>query len=484
MMTGKSIQWITPFTRQCYVTMGVSLSMMQMGLIMGFSTILLPQLKSPGSSIPIDDDYGSWIASLPAVTILIGNFTIPSIMGQFGRKIASLTCIFITIAGWISVYLANDVISILAARGLQGIALGMVSALGPVLIGEYTSPKNRGAFLMTISITIGIGVLAVHVLGSYLRWQTAALIVIAMTVVDLLIVISSPESPAWLADQGRFEECTVVFRWLRGDTEEDELEKMIKTSTALRKEKEGVATEDSSLVKMWNNIKDFRLTLKRNEFYKPIVIMLHIYTMAQWCGLHVLASYGFVLIHSTIGTNINVPLMIISLDCNRIISNTIALILIRKIRRKFMMFSTIGLNIVCLLAVAGYTYSKTYNLITLDNEYVGIALLHIMTLSMGMGCLPISFILAGEILPLQFKSLAGGISSSFFSLNMFIALKTLPLLMNSIDIHGTFTAYAVLLIYCLTVAGCMLPETKDKTLQEIEEEFKGKKKPVPAGLTP
>ncbi|KAL0859384.1 hypothetical protein ABMA27_010575 [Loxostege sticticalis] len=478
-MTEKTPKWITPFTKQCFVTLGVSLAMMQMGLIMGFSTILLPQLKSPGSSIPIDDNYGSWLASLPAVTILIGNFTVPSIMGKFGRKVANLTLLLITTVGWICIVLASNITTLLAARSLQGVAMGMVSTLGPVLVGEYTSPRNRGAFLMTISITIGIGVLAIHAMGSYLNWQTSALICIAITVIDLVIVLSSPESPVWLADQGRYDDCKTIFRWLRGDTEESELEQMVEKSKILKKAKdEDDSSTDTCMIKMKNNLRYFGQTLKRNEFYKPIVIMVHIYTMAQWSGVNILASYAYDLIHNTIGKDINVPLMIIALGCNRIISNTIALILIRKISRKIMLCLTIGLNIVALLATAGYTYCKTNDLITFENEYIGIALIHILTLSIGMGSLPICFILAGEIYPIQFKSMAGGISASFFSLNMFISLKTTPLFLNTIGIHGSFIVNAGLLTYCLVVAGIMLPETKDKTLQEIEESFRGQKKPV------
>lgn len=155
-------------------------------------------------------------------------------MGIYGRKIANLVSIVPMIIGWVCIVFATSMPFLLIARVLQGLSIGMGVTLGPVLISEYSSPNYRGAFLMSISVNIAVGVLTVHTLGSYLKWQTTALIYAVITIVDFVIVAYSPESPSWLADHGKYEESKRIFRWLRGNDEENELEQMIEASKIVR----------------------------------------------------------------------------------------------------------------------------------------------------------------------------------------------------------------------------------------------------------
>ncbi|KAM3959874.1 facilitated trehalose transporter Tret1-like [Aphomia sociella] len=394
----------------CFVSFGVTLNMAGLGLVMGFSTVLLPQLKRPESQIQIDDSVGSWIAATPGIAIIVGNFFIPSIMTKFGRKIANIISIITTIIGWVCIVLANNVAVLIIARFLQGTAMGMITTLGPVLIGEYTSPKNRGAFLMSISLSLSFGVCAIHAMGLYMDTMKSAYICIFISLIDLFIVICSPESPSWLADQGKYEECRNIFRYLRGDKEENELEKLIAASMITRKEINSVASPATLLDKLKLNIKYMKKTIKEKVFYKPIIIMLHVYTMAQWSGVNVLASYMIDYVSVMVNSEANVPLIIISVDLQRILSSCIGLWIIKKIKRRTVLFVTVGLNVLICVVVAGYAFAKHHDMLPYDNSYIGIALIHIHMFTIATGALPLGFILAGELYPLQFKGLCGGIT--------------------------------------------------------------------------
>lgn len=350
----------------------------------------------------------------------------------------------------------------------------MSSSLGPVLVGEYTSPNNRGAFLTTISLTIATGVLTVHTMGSYLTWQTTALVCAFIAFADLLIVIYSPESPSFLADQGRYDDCKRVFRWLRGDGEEEELERMIEASVIVREAKADANISESFIKKVRTGFSYFGETIKKREFYKPIFIMIHIYTLGQWAGANILAAYTVDIFHNVIGTDIDVALMIITLDAQRIVSNACAVYVIKKVKRRTMLFITVGINLFAFLATAGYTYGKGHNMLPFDHPVIGVALIHIHMFSIATGTVPLPFIIAGELFPLEYRSLAGGISVLFLSSNLFITVKTVPLLFKTIGIHGAYCLYAGVVAYCLIIAWKFLPETKDRTLQDIEDEFRGR----------
>ncbi|KAJ0171200.1 hypothetical protein K1T71_013399 [Dendrolimus kikuchii] len=259
---------MSPFYRQCFVTLGVTSNVAQFGMVMAFTAVLLPQLKTADSTIQVDTSTGSWIASVPGVALIIGNFTIPTLMSKFGRKIANIVSIVVMIIGWGCIVFATNISMLIIARLLQGLSMGMSTSLGPILIGEYTSPKNRGAFLTTMGLSMSTGTLIVHTVGSYMTWQWTALICTILTFADLLIVVFSPESPSWLADTGRYEQCRRVFKWLRGDEEDDELNKMIEANKTANELANGTAVAKS----FGSNLIIFKLKKlyisNKNEFRK------------------------------------------------------------------------------------------------------------------------------------------------------------------------------------------------------------------------
>ncbi|XP_053618684.1 facilitated trehalose transporter Tret1-like isoform X2 [Plodia interpunctella] len=445
-----------------------------MGLVLGFVTGLLPQLREPDSIIQIDDSSASWIASIPGFAVIVGNFIVPMLMSRLGRRPANLCSLVVSAAGWLCIVLSNTVSVLYLARFLQGTGMGMITALGPVLVGEYTSPKNRGLFLMSISVTMSIAIFVIQTLGSYFYWKTCALVCIGIVLFNMIIVIFSPESPTFLADKERYDECRKVFTYLRGDSENVELENMIAARMAAKKEQtdENKTIRQKILAKS-NYLKE---AVKKKEFYKPIFIMFHVYAMAQWCGINVITSFTTDLFERVVGVDsgVNIPLMIIIVGALRIFENLLGMVFIKTLKRRVMLFSTIGLNVVALLAIAAYTFSSQKDLVA-DSPVIGIVLIHILMFTIATGAIPISYVLAGELFPREYKGLCGGISMLFFSMNLFANTKTVLFFLGSWDIYGTFCLYAGVVLYCLVVVGIFLPETKDRTLQDIEEEFRGKR---------
>lgn len=406
--------------------------------------------------------------------MILGNFIVPSIMSRYGRRFANLLSMFPLIIGWVCIVFAGSIPILMLARFLHGICMGMCTSLGSLLIGEYTSPRNRGAFLMTISVSIAISCLLVHTMGSYFTWQTTALVCAAIAVVNFFIVLCSPESPSWLADQGRYEESKRVFRWLRGDGEETELKLMIEASIIVKESKQDANISETMAKKFKRNVVYFNTTIRKPEFYKPIIIMMHIYTIAQWSGVNVMVAYAADLFHHVVGPDANIPLLVITLDAHRIVANIFAIYIIKNVKRRTMWFTTVGINIFAYLATAAYTYAKEMAYLPFDHPAFGILLTHILMFAVATGTLSLCFIIAGEIFPLEFKNLAGGISVLFYSGNLFLCVKTVPYLFRTWGIYGAYLVYATIISYCLLITWILLPETKDRTLQDIEDEFRGR----------
>lgn len=343
----------------------------------------------------------------------------------------------------------------------------MILPLGSVLVGEYTSPRNRGAFLMTVSLAQAFGIFFVHLVGSLLSWRKTGMICIVFSFASLIMVLYSPESPSWLAAKGKYDECKKVFRWLRGDVEEDELEEMIRAR---------VITEKSEGNKGKVTLRDMVKIVKKREFLIPIILMIHANAMMQFAGGTTMAAYSTTIIGLIMGPEASAHFWMVALDAQRLISNTIAVYVINKIKRRTMMFLTGGLCVLSHLAIAGYVYAKLNGMLIYDSMWIPVLLINLQFFSVATGMVPLPNVIAGEVFPLEYRGVGGSISVTSVAAFIFVTLKTFPGLVASINLHGTYLVYAAVLTYNLIVIWFLLPETKDRTLQQIEDEFRGKKR--------
>lgn len=406
--------------------------------------------------------------------MIVGNIIITPLMDLIGRKKCNMLTIIPNMIGWIMLLLVNNVAGIITARFLQGVAMGMLGPLGSIIIGEMTDPKNRGAFLTCVSLSLTIGVMFSHALGTIVSWQQNALICSFITFTSLILIIFNPESPAWLISKSRFDEGRRVFFWLRGqdDQQETELESMIIAQKMARK-----SSVEGQTLKLSVKIRRFFAYLKsasrKPEFYKPITIMFLTYTMFQFAGINVISSYAMDIIHDVVGPEAKAEFWMVILDFERLICNILAVFLMKACRRRVLLFSTGALCIFSYLGKALYVYAKQNDLLPFDSQWIPITLIGLYMFSLTVGISSITFAISGEIFPLEYRGLGGGLGILGLSLNFFIAVKCFPMLIKAIGLSLTYCLYAGIVTSCLSVIWFMLPETKDRTLQEIEDTFRG-----------
>ncbi|XP_049881512.1 facilitated trehalose transporter Tret1-like [Pectinophora gossypiella] len=457
---------VSPFYRQCFVTAAVCGHIIGHGCALGYPAVLLPKLEAPGSSLPITKEMSSWIASAMAIPMLLGNFMSPPIMDRLGRKTAHYTVAVPVLVGWIVIIMATSFEALVIGRILHGLSFGLNLPLRSVLIGEYTSPKNRGAFLTMVSLAQSFGIFFVHLIGSLISWQKTALICILFSFASLIMTIYSPESPSYLAARGKYDDCREVFRWLRGDEEDDELDSMIQARQDIKAN--GVTRRKGA--------KEMLVTIKKKEFYKPILLMVHAYAMVEFAGGTTMASYSTVIIGLILGPNANVNFWMIALDGQRIISNTAAVYVINRSKRRVMMFSIGTLSAVTHLVIAGYVYGKAGGMLSYDALWIPVLLINLHIFTVATGMVPLPSVIAGEVFPLEYRSIGGSISIISVATVSFLVLKTFPALIDSLGLSGTYVLYSGMIAYFLIVMWFLLPETKGRTLQEIEDEYKGVRK--------
>ncbi|XP_063390038.1 facilitated trehalose transporter Tret1-like [Cydia fagiglandana] len=433
------------------------------GAFFGFPGILLPQLQGPGSLISMTENQASWLASVGSIPMIVGNFLVPSIMTRAGRKVAIYCVILILILSWFTLSLATSYECLLIGRMLQGFSFGMYMPVRSIFIGECSSPLYRAGFLSTTTLALAVGLCFVHLTGSLLSYQATALCCLSFPFISLLLTIYSPESPSWLATRGQYEKCRKNFIWLRGEDEIPELDKIIQTVKHL----------DAQETNQNNKFRQIITVVKKKEFFKPVFLVSALFIMQNLSGGPIMGVYAVTVLGLLMGPEVNANFWMVALDFLRLFAGGAAIYLINKVRRRKLLFIIGALNGGSQLLMGVYVFVRTYGYLPFDSLWIPGILVSVQMMALSLGMQPLPAVIAGEVFPLQNRGLAGSIGLVTQCLSVLIVLKAFPGLLSTMGLEGTYAVYSGVIAACLAVAWVLLPETSGRTLQQIEEHFRG-----------
>lgn len=427
----------------------------------GYSAVLLPQLQSNGSELPISEETATWIASMAVLPMALGCLAGGYLMEQFGRKMAHLILSIPFVAGWVMIGFANNLMVLLAGRFISGACVGLLGPPGSVMIGEISSPKYRGIFLAGVSLAIAVGILISHVLGTYLHWKATALICSVFPMLCFLILSMAPESPSWLMAQGRLDEAKMSFEWYRGTKTNatSEFNDLMDKQTTCK----------ASPKSQWGNLGH---EIRNPTFIKPMVIILIFFFVTQFSGVNAVAFYSVTLMQKTLGAGgMDKYMATILIDVVRILISTLACGLLRQVgRRSLAIFSAAGTALSLFGLTTYLTLSGRGVIPTIPILPLVLLIAYICFISIGI--VPLPWCMIGELFPLSVRGLGSGISAAFNFAIFFVVVQTGPAFFNKIGAEGAFLIYGTVAFIGAFFLFFCLPETKNRTLQQIEDSFK------------
>lgn len=396
----------------------------------------------------------------------IPGFLLSSVlMDRLGRKATHFIIVLPGAVGWVLIYFANNVRAIMIGRFLGGLSsLGTVS-LGAVVIGEYTCPKYRGVFLYLKNAAVCLGAMFTHILSRFLHWRTITLVGLIPMLIALAIIYTWPESPAWLISRKQYDRSKEAFLWLRGDSEASKKE-LAETTNA---QKERMRTTNRKITLSFS-IKDFFRKFTRKDFVKPLNIMILAALVLEMSGRHVFPAYAPLIMAAITGESTQSFYYTLALDLIITVASLFASILVKLMSRRKLLFTT-GFSAFGVLTLVCLNLFLTSQDIIANRPLTSVSMLVVYFIFANLGCAPIPLALAGEVFPLAHRGVGSAVTGLWISVCLIIGLKSTPHLIVSISVSGLFAVYGLVMGTSLVILYFVMPETKDKTLQEIENFF-------------
>ncbi|KAL0859461.1 hypothetical protein ABMA27_010631 [Loxostege sticticalis] len=457
------------FFRQGFVVLTIMIQSVSTGIMLGFPAILNPAILDPNSpDIKVTSSDASWLTSVLAYAGLVGFYILSPILQIFGRKAVHVFKNVLTGIGWIIFYYAQSLPTLYVARIAQGITMGAIY-INVILIGEYADPERRGYFTVLQKIALAVGALICHSMTLLLTWRQVAAIAIVPSTVATILTFFWPESPFYLAMKGRYEECERSFHWLNGTlNRSNELKELISTQKEMAENKR--TDKSKNLSRLW------KLGSSR-EFLRAFSIVALLSIAIDLCGRNYFKAYIVQIMTDLTGSKTTGVYISLISDCLIIAALLFSSFAVKWFRRRRLLFTGGTLAVLILYTISLVLYLKNswrFNI----SSWVSPCLVLLMNVVVHIGVSPVAFAIIGEIFPLHLKGLGSCMSGTVLTASFGTVLKLTPVLIESIGLEGTYVIYGSGVVVCLVILHFILPETKEKTLLEIENILSGNMRKV------
>lgn len=479
---------------QIYASLGTIFASISAGMVIGYSAILLPEIQRTNSRIQITSEQASWIgmleyslnclvffsrkylsnfsASIATPPMAFGCLFGGILMDRFGRKIAHLMLNVLFVVSWCIVSMSTTVTWLLFGRFACGFCVGLLSPPGTTYLSEISDPKYRGFFLASITFAVSLGVMLTHVLAIFMPWNQNAIACSLLPFGSYILITFAPESPAWLLRSNRHHKAFAAFSWLRG-TDEVAVKEFERMADAQSQQTGGPQLNDAP--NDGNLIRRVHEWFGQKAFRKPLIIISLYFATLQFSGANAVTFYTVTILKESLGDRINEYTATIIIDSVRLMASIIACVALKNIgRRPLTMFSGIG-TVLCLFGLSFYLHVSAQNVQLKESIAIPLILFASYILVLSIGLNPLPWCLTGELFPLRFRAFGSSVVTFFNFLCFFAVVKTSPTLFTSYGSANIFFLYGVLTLVGTVLLIVLLPETRNKSLQEIEDNYTAKR---------
>lgn len=380
----------------------------------------------------------------------------------FGRKKVLFGSAFVFIIGTLGCVLAPNAIVMIIFRILLGLGVGCESAVSPVFLAELSTPEIRGRMVNQHELMIVGGQLTAYIVNATFgvafashadiwRWMLAfGFIPEILLIIGIYFV---PESPRWLVLHNHTAEARSVFKKIRD----------VKFDTEAEIASINGAIKDESKTKK-ASFKD----LKTPWIMRLVLIGIGAGVMQQIIGINVMMYYGTTILTNAGFGHSAALIANVGNGITSVLATIVSIHLLNKVdRRKMIITGATGTLVVwgaINVMAATMSHSPVF-------PYVMMLLMVLFLAFFQGGISPVVWLLLSEIFPQEIRGLAMGISTFALWLANFAVGYIFPVLIAALGMSHTFLVFMICNALGLAFAIRYIPETRGKSLEQLEHEF-------------
>lgn len=452
--------------------LSISLISAMGGLLFGYDWVVIGGAKpfyEPYFGIAGNPGMQGWVMSCALAGCLAGAMLSGWLSDGFGRKKLLILSAALFIIASIGTGSSNTLTSFISFRILGGIGIGLASNLSPMYIAELTPAKIRGAFVSINQLTIVVGIL----LAQIINWRIAEPVPANSTVQEIafswngqtawrnmffacaipaflffVLMWFVPESPRWLA------------KWKNGEN------KARKILTRIGGE-EYAETELSSIEETFGKAHSGKSIeiLREPGIGRLLLIGIVIAVFQQWCGINVIFNYAQEVFVSAGYSVSDILFNIVITGSVNLVFTFIGMFTVDRLGRKSLMLLGAG-GLAGIYAVIGSMYKLNMQGLPLLIMVVTAIACYSMSLA------PVTWVVLSEIFPNRIRGLAMSVATFALWAACFVLTYSFPILNKILKASGTFWLYGFICVLGFWFIYRRLPETKGKSLEEIERMMK------------
>ncbi|AFP84629.1 sugar porter family MFS transporter [secondary endosymbiont of Ctenarytaina eucalypti] len=430
----------------CFI---VALAGLLFGLDIGVIAGALPFLSQ---DLHINNQQQEWVVSSMMLGAAAGALAAGWMSARLGRKFSLLTAAVLFIAGSLFSACSPNVASLIVARILLGLAVGMSSYTAPIYLSEIAPEKIRGSMISMYQLMIALGILTAYLSdtafsysGSW-RWMLGIITIPA--VVLFIGVLFLPGSPRWLAARGRYQEAQKVLNMLRS------------SSVLASKELEEICKSLKTKQSGWSLFKE------NSNFRRVVFLGGLLQVMQQFTGMNVIMYYApkiFGIAGFTSTSNQMWGTVIVGLV--NVLATFIAIGLVDRWGRKPTLI--LGFLVMALGMFALGTFLHL-GALTEFQRYFVIVMLMLFIVGFAMSAGPLIWVLCAEIQPLKGRDFGMTVSTSTNWIANIIVGASFLTMLEKLGSANTFLMYGAMNIIFIVLTIMLIPETKNVSLEHIE----------------
>lgn len=425
------------------------------GLLYGYDMgVISGALLFIRDDIPLNSFTEGLVVSSMLVGAIFGSGASGPMSDRLGRRRVVFIIAIIYIVGALILALAPSMPILVLGRLVIGLAVGGSTAIVPVYLSEMAPTEQRGSLSSLNQLMITIGILSSYLINYAFTpiegWRWMLGLAIIPSVILLIGVAFMPESPRWLLEHRSEKAARDVMKLTFKDSEID---------------------KEIADMKEINSISESTWNVLKSPWLRPTLIIGSIFALLQQIiGINAIIYYAPTIFNKAGLGNATSILGTVGIGTVNVLITIVAIMIIDKIdRKRLLVIGNIGM-VASLLIMAILIWTIGIQ----SSAWIIVACLTLFIIFFGFTWGPVLWVMLPELFPMRARGAATGVAALVLSIGSLLVAQFFPILTEVLSVEQVFLIFAAIGICALIFVIKYLPETRGRSLEEIEADLRSR----------